>query len=562
MALSSGDRVGPYVLVRMLGRGGMGEVWEASRESGSAVALKLLRSSGQTDEADVRRFLAEARLGASMHHPNLVSVVDVGATRDRTLYLAMELLHGRTLADALSASAGPLPVGLVAQLALQALEGLSRVHGHRDANGQPRPIVHRDVKPSNLFVTEDGVLKIIDFGIAEGFDSDRTKTETGFIRGTVRYATPEQLRGEPPDPRTDLFSLALVVHELFTGVRVFNQPNDAAAMHAMLYRPIPSVATLRPEVPEGVATALARALSNEREGRPASASALADELRVAVPSSQLWTAADIAKWVKSLPLHVHSPSTQTSSGEDAVPLGASPVKPTEELEKKGPGSWAELDRSERSYEPRAALGDAPPGSTEALQRPNAAEWPDPPAPSGARNSATRSFLPWIFGATAVVVLACVAIWQWAAPPATQGVGGDVVRGPWRDAGHGTETASNDTAVNPDTSAKDTRAQDGGVNADAQTLAANASQRVGDAGTSMVRKTVRPSDTRRGFLTVDVQSAYGRVFVDGKALGFTPVYRAEVSAGAHRVEVVRDDGVRKTKSVKVKPNAELVVRLKW
>ncbi|MBX7099756.1 MAG: serine/threonine protein kinase, partial [Myxococcaceae bacterium] len=289
--------MGPYRLRRLLGRGGMGEVWEATGPGGGKVALKLLDAGTSGSRAGLRRFLDEARLGAALDHPNLVPVIDAGQTDDGFAYLAMERLEGRPLNTLLS-SAGPrLPLGLVVELGLQALRALEAVHGFHTPDGVARPIIHRDLKPSNLFLTTEGRLKVIDFGIAAGFDVDRTRTGTGQGHGTVRYSSPEQAAGLDPDARTDLFAWGLVMHELLTGRLVFDQPNDVAVLNALVHQPIPAVTSRRPDVPAALAALLDHVLEKDRERRASSAAEVAQALEAVLPQAERWRERDVADWL-------------------------------------------------------------------------------------------------------------------------------------------------------------------------------------------------------------------------------------------------------------------------
>lgn len=280
----------------------MGEVWEAiAPRTGARVALKVLsrtdaRSRGTPDVT----FLNEAKFGASLKHPNLVAVSDVGVD-GASLYFAMELLEGRPLSSLVGPHAPRLPLPLVVELCRQGLEGLSAVHHHQGPDGQDRHVVHRDVKPSNLFLTDAGVLKVIDFGIARGFDADRTHTRTGVFRGSLPYASPEQASGEPVDERSDLFSFGAVVFELLTGRRLFNQDNEAAIVLAIVNRPAPRVTQLRGDVPEPIADWLAAGLQRDKASRPPTARAWLETLELATRELPRWTEADVAAWLKTVP---------------------------------------------------------------------------------------------------------------------------------------------------------------------------------------------------------------------------------------------------------------------
>jgi serine/threonine-protein kinase len=306
--------LGPYRLIRRIAEGGMAEVWEAhpADRGGESVALKLLELEALTPSA-AQQLLDEARIGASLHHRNLVRVLDLGLEGHR-LYFAMELLRGRTLANAFGAGE-PLPVGLVVAAGLQILAGLEHAHSTRVAGGGF--VVHRDVKPSNLFVTDDGVLKVIDFGVAHIAAMGRTTTDA-FV-GTIRFASPEQVRREPLDPRSDLFSLGVVLYELLTGQPLFQKSSQAATLSAILWEPVLPLRHHRPDASVALEAVLQGALRRERDARPESAPAFAAQLAQAVPAEEIWSEQAIAAWLGS---------RSTAAGPDEPTTAAARIAPT------------------------------------------------------------------------------------------------------------------------------------------------------------------------------------------------------------------------------------------
>ncbi|MBX7102418.1 MAG: serine/threonine protein kinase, partial [Myxococcaceae bacterium] len=251
---SSGDRLGAWVLEALLASGGGGSVWRARHlERGEVVALKIPNTEAGRSASDARAFLDEARLAVRVSHRNVVKLLELGQ-HDGTLFLAMELLSGATLA-ALGRGRPPAPVELVVAVGAQLLDGLTAAH--------QAGVVHRDVKPSNVFVTTDGVVKLIDFGIATASDTERTRTRTGVFRGSLRYCAPEQVSGGAIGPRTDLFSTAVVLAELATGRVLFDQANDAAILGAVLFGPAPPL----DGCPPALAAVLRTALEKDPERR-------------------------------------------------------------------------------------------------------------------------------------------------------------------------------------------------------------------------------------------------------------------------------------------------------
>jgi hypothetical protein len=239
MGLSGGDRLGRLEIVGSLGAGGMGEVYRArDPQLQRDVAVKILPAAFQADPERRRRFEQEARAAGSLNHPNILAVHDVGVHGSAT-YIVSELLEGETLRQRLAGR--PLPVRKALNFAAQIASGL--------AAGHERGIVHRDVKPDNLFVTADGRIKILDYGLAKLLQSDSGNTETITIEGehrtpvmgTVAYMSPEQARGLPIDHRTDIFSLGVVLYEMLAGYAPFRRGTSADTRSAILHDDPPAL---------------------------------------------------------------------------------------------------------------------------------------------------------------------------------------------------------------------------------------------------------------------------------------------------------------------------------
>ena len=238
MSIGSGTRLGPYEILSSLGAGGMGEVYRA-RDSrlGRDVAIKVIASDGAPSADRVQRFEQEARAVAALGHPNILAVYDVG-THEGQAYVVFELLEGETLRDRLQR--GPLPVRKAVELGCQIGQGLAAAHA--------RGVVHRDLKPTNLFLTRDGRVKILDFGLAKLVEptgpeasQEATPTVTGAFLGTPGYAAPEQVRAAPVDHRVDLFALGAVLYEMATGQKAFKGATAADTLSAVLNRDPPSM---------------------------------------------------------------------------------------------------------------------------------------------------------------------------------------------------------------------------------------------------------------------------------------------------------------------------------
>jgi eukaryotic-like serine/threonine-protein kinase len=253
-----------YRIQRELGHGGMATVYLAhDEELGRPVAVKVLADHLADDEAFRARFLREARLAGQLSHPNLVRVYDAGEADGRP-FIVMEYVPGRSLADV-----GRLPVNRVVDLGVQACAGLQHAH---DAG-----LVHRDVKPANLLVRDDGVLKIADFGIARGPESTR-HTQVGTLLGTAAYLAPEQIAGADATAASDVYSLGAVLYELLTGRPPYTFSSLAELAAKQSDGLIEPVRDVEPGVPVEVEAAVMHALARDPRFRPVSAAELGQEL--------------------------------------------------------------------------------------------------------------------------------------------------------------------------------------------------------------------------------------------------------------------------------------------
>jgi serine/threonine-protein kinase len=281
MALSAGTRLGPYEVLAPLGAGGMGEVYRAKdTRLGREVALKVVHPGLASDPDRLSRFEKEARAAAQLDHPNILVVHDVG-THEGSPFIVSELLQGESLREKLGA---PLPPKKAVDFAIQIAHGLAAAH--------EKGIVHRDVKPENVFVTKDGHVKILDFGVAKllpSFEASGVDTETptasatqpGTTVGTVAYMSPEQIRGQPVDARTDLFSLGVVLYEMLSGKRPFQRETAAEIMTAILREEPPSLAGTTPAIPPSLEGIVIECLEKQPADRFSSAHDLALALQAA-----------------------------------------------------------------------------------------------------------------------------------------------------------------------------------------------------------------------------------------------------------------------------------------
>jgi serine/threonine-protein kinase len=265
---------GRYHITERIASGGMGEVYRAqdavlARE----VAIKVLHRSLASDQGFVDRFRREARAAATLNHPNIVTVFDWGAV-DGVYYMVMEYVHGRSVREILNAR-GALAPGQAAAVLDQTLAALEHAHA--------KGIVHRDLKPENILITTDGVVKLTDLGLARAF-ADAKNTRAGSVTGTVQYLAPEQIRGEPADPRSDLYSLGIVAYELLTDRIPFTGETPMAIAYKHLSDRVPPASTAIDGVPVDFDAFIASATDPVRELRPESAGAMRADLASFTPA--------------------------------------------------------------------------------------------------------------------------------------------------------------------------------------------------------------------------------------------------------------------------------------
>ena len=348
-------RLGRYELLARLATGGMGEIFLARLEGAAGfeklyVVKRILPHLA--DDARFRQMLiSEAQIAAKMAHANICQVFELGETAGQ-LYIAMEYLEGVTLLPLLRRASKQqvhLDFGFIAAVATQTCDALHYAHELKDRDGETLGLVHRDVTPSNIFLTESGVAKVLDFGIAKARGAS-AKTEDGAVKGKYAYMAPEQLRGGAIDRRVDLFALGVVMYEMVALRRLFQRKTDYLTFRAVMEQPIPDIRRYRPDIPDALANVLARALDREPSKRFDSARQLGSAMLDALNAAGLrpWTQGDIGDFVKSnfadeigkrsqqvktavsrtqpgaisrstMPLIVHEDATNDSSEDDGFP---------------------------------------------------------------------------------------------------------------------------------------------------------------------------------------------------------------------------------------------------
>lgn len=256
---------GRYVIEGTLGQGGMATVYEArNKVTGDRVAIKILSQEHLSDPVVLERFRRESKHAQMLSHPNIVEIYDSGQTEDGSVYLAMERLRGKTVAEELGQ--GPLAIGLALRVMMQTARGLARAHDFG--------VIHRDIKPENIFLeTGDGdqmLVKILDFGIARSPKDPRLTTK-GELFGTPAYMSPERIRGTGEGTADDIYALGITFFEMLTGDSPYNGTSPAEIFVKHLTMPVPDLANLAPSAPEGLVELITQMLAKAPKDRPADA---------------------------------------------------------------------------------------------------------------------------------------------------------------------------------------------------------------------------------------------------------------------------------------------------
>jgi serine/threonine-protein kinase len=267
-----GSTANRYEVLAKLAEGGMAEIFLAKGASTVGieryVVLKRILPERAHDTSFVQMFLDEARLAAQLQHPNIAQVYDVGRLGE-SFFFTMEYVHGATVRAIIKRAKTeqrPVPIGAVLAIAAAAAGALHHAHGRKGPNGAPLHIVHRDVSPSNLMVSYEGHVKLVDFGVAKAADR-LSHTMKGTLKGKIAYLTPEQCNSQPVDRRTDLFALGIVMWELLTGEYLYRRDSDFMSMNAIISEPPRPASSVRGDVPRELDEILLRLLAKDPSAR-------------------------------------------------------------------------------------------------------------------------------------------------------------------------------------------------------------------------------------------------------------------------------------------------------
>ncbi|EPX64150.1 serine/threonine protein kinase [Cystobacter fuscus DSM 2262] len=289
-----GERIGRYEVLSQLSVGGMAELFLGYTSGPGGfrkyAAIKRILPDARSDEQFERMFLDEARITAAFSHPNIGQVFELGQDPGG-LFLAMEFIAGQNLDQVIALGrrlGGTLPLGFVLSVVRDVCLALHYAHTFTTPGGKPHPVIHRDVAHKNVMVTYDGVVKLLDFGIAKARGA-RANTQAGMVKGTTGYMSPEQVRGQPLDGRSDLFSVGVMLHELLTGERLFAAGSEIQEMQMILGASIPEPQPRGGQVPAEIRAVALKALARDREQRYATGRDMARALE-AVAGSLLFDA--------------------------------------------------------------------------------------------------------------------------------------------------------------------------------------------------------------------------------------------------------------------------------
>ena len=517
-------RFGAYEILHELKSGGMGAVLLGRRRGPGAfeqlVAIKTIRSEYASSPSVRAMFLDEAAIVARINHPVIATVHDFG-DQDGTLYMVMEYVAGNSFR---SLPARHLSPSVAARAIAEACRGLHAAHEVRDTAGALMGVVHRDISPDNLMLGFDGHVKVIDFGIALVKNRQSPVTEFGTVKGKPPYMSPEQVKNEPIDRRSDVFSLGVVLHELLTGQPLFDGDSIYAIARAVEHQEIQAPSLVRGEpLPPGLDAAVMRALIRDPEARTPTAAAFAEELERVIANTgdeslEAWADRELAEpraahrvWIAGVVLGKEAPrpiGRATGAATAVAPIKApTPRRPV-------------------------ALADPAAGAPELTAVPNGDDLDRP---------SRRSMLPVLIGLFAIAAVVAVIVMVQRSP------GGGSER---RDASVVAiveiDAAAPDATVLADApEVVDPPAPDAAAPRDAGTaIVRRDASVVRDAATVTARIDARPAlvdaaPVASGTGQVSFRAkrgSYVTVTLDGQSLGPTPIFKHKVSAGPHIVEM--------------------------
>lgn len=363
--MNAGATIGQYVLQRQLAVGGMAEIWLATTQGPAGfqkdVVIKRILPQFANDATFVEMFLDEARLAAALSHPHIVSIFNLGQDGD-SYFIAMEFIDGYDLSRLIvrAKTRGlSIPAHIAVRIVADACAGLDYAHNFVDREGNRVGLVHRDISPHNLLISRNGVVKLVDFGVAKAASSVH-KTQTGMVKGKLAYLSPEQIHAKVLDGRSDIFAMGIVLYELLTGERPFGGESELLAISAILNEPHQPMSNFRSDLPAGLDEIIARALKKQAQDRFQSAAEMERALELWLKEQrQLVTQRDLADFLSGL--FSERPAAPTGGGPTL--LGDVDAVSSTRLETATEGAWAGAAQAAAPEQPVAraavALAAAP-----------------------------------------------------------------------------------------------------------------------------------------------------------------------------------------------------------
>lgn len=515
-------RIGRYEVLKRLSVGGMAELFlcAVSGQGGfrKYVVVKRILQEYRKEEAFVRMFLDEARLTAAFSHRNLVQVFEMG--EEDGVFLAMEFVSGKDLNEVAFAALQQqrvLPIGFSVSVACEVADALHYAHQFVDAAGLARPVIHRDVAQKNIMVTYDGLVKLLDFGVAKA-EQSLFRTQTGMVKGTAGYMSPEQVRAEPLDGRSDVFCLGVVLHEMVTGKRLFSGASEIVEMRMILDAPIPKPISLVPELPEALSEVILRALAREKADRFASAKDFRQALEAAA-GGILLEADDRAILMKELFSKQLKESQSLLSSSERLAAEPEPTDPEKE-----PSTNVDFRATQVQPAPEPAR-QPPAAQNMAATKPVATQGPE---------SSKR--LLWLLGAVALLLagLAGLRVARDLQEESKQAQLMDYLA---------------EKPIEPPPGAPEPAPQ--------EALPPSPPAPLEDESEPAPLK---PAPRRPGQLTL-VTFPEAKVFRGKELLGTTPLFQVPLPAGTHTLVLKGQDGVRRKLSAPIKSGKTTTFRLK-
>ena len=596
---------GKFRLIRMLGKGAMGEVWlaeeEGPRNFRRRVAVKRLLTAGDIGDVATDSFVAEAQVIARLDHPNVVRLIELG-NAEGGLYLVLEFVDGAAL-DRIFKRTGTLSPATVAYIGREVARALEAVHGMCDENGNNVGVVHRDVTPSNILVGRDGRVRLSDFGVARISGLGGEKTETGVFKGKLPYMPPEQARGEPFDGRADVFALGITLFEGLLGRRLRKAETQTQLLMMIASEPVARVHELAPGVPDALAYAIDRATELDPRRRVADGGELAylmdEALRALGPTAVKEAQAELRARVEQVAGAPAGGSASPGTGQNKRPqewsmqLGtgaqrssAPPPENTRSSDAPGQASYGSYGSvgqpgtgagrvSTPGYHPSmmGAPGSSPGSNPTSANRSvvtNVASFADAGAPSSLQASGRRSMVLPIIALAGFTILGGVTAFF----VLSQSASGPRVETATSAAPSASVAASpGDKATAP--SATGPEAPPAGSQATAPTstptatVAQGTGSRVGDprrttqgtgAAPTASASAEEVSSNEPGTLVVSV-SPWADVTVDGRSVGSTPLAPISLAPGPHSVILRNSElGASRSMSVTIKPGKPSSIRV--